>query len=396
VQRRRFGKTEMNVSVLTFGAMRIPPQTDEPPEKNLERAFATLRRALDVGINHIETARGYGLSEQLIGAAIKEGVIRRDEFYLTTKIGPNPSADEYRKALEDSMARMNVSHVDNLDMHGVNSAETLEIATRRGGCLDAAQQAISEGLVGHLGFSTHAPLQVILDTIHTDAFESINLHYYFINPRNRPAVELAAQKDMGVFIISPTDKGGQLFHPSAKLTELCRPWTPIQMNQRWLLSQPEVHTLSLGCARPEEFDAHLPMANRAHGPLTPEEQAVFARLESALAALDGTYCSFCHACLPCPEEVQIPEILRLRNLVKAYDMVSFGQYRYKMLAHKDPQTGERTGGAGHWFPGTDASFCTDCGDCLPRCPLHLSIPSLLRETHELISGEVGKRLWAED
>jgi predicted aldo/keto reductase-like oxidoreductase len=396
VQRRRFGKTEMNVSVLTFGAMRIPPQTDEPPEKNLERAFATLRRALDVGINHIETARGYGLSEQLIGTAIKEGVIRRDEFYLTTKIGPNPSADEYRKALEDSMARMNVSHVDNLDMHGVNSAETLEIATRRGGCLDAAQQAISEGLVGHLGFSTHAPLQVILDTINTDAFESINLHYYFINPRNRPAVELAAQKDMGVFIISPTDKGGQLFNPPAKLAKLCRPWTPIQMNQRWLLSQPEVHTLSLGCARPEEFDAHLPMANRAHGPLTPEERAVFARLEDALTALDGTYCSFCHACLPCPEEVQIPEILRLRNLVKAYDMVSFGQYRYKMLAHKDPQTGERTGGAGHWFPGTDASFCTDCGDCLPRCPLHLSIPSLLRETHELISGEVGKRLWAEE
>ncbi len=396
MQRRRFGKTEMDLSVLTFGAMRIPPAQDESPEQNQARALATLRRALDVGINHIETARGYGLSEQLIGTALREGVIRRDEFYLTTKIGPNASADEYRKALDDSMARMNVTYVDNLDMHGVNTPELLEIATRRGGCLEAARQAMDEGLVGHLGFSTHAPLQVILDAIATDEFESINLHYYYINSRNRPAVDLATSKDMGVFIISPTDKGGQLFNPPAKLTELCHPWTPIQMNQRWLLSQPEVHTLSLGCAHPEEFDAHLDMANREHGPLTPEEQALYARLEQAFVALDGTYCNFCHACLPCPEEVHIPEILRLRNLVKAFDMRDFGKYRYKMLAHIDPQTGERTGGANHWFPGTDAAFCTDCGDCLPRCPLNLPIPTLLRETHELLSGEVGKRLWAEE
>lgn len=395
MQRRRFGKTGMEVSVLTFGAMRIVPNGEEPTEKNLERAFATLRRALDVGINHIETARGYGLSEQLIGAALKEGVLRREEFYLTTKIAPMESADEYRKALDDSMARMNVTFVDNLDMHGINTAALLDIATRKGGCLDAAQQAVSDKKVGHLGFSTHAPLEVLLDTLNTDLFESVNLHYYTINPRNRPAVELAAAKDMGVFIISPVDKGGQLFKPPPRLVELCRPWTPIQMNQRWLLAQPEVHTLSLGCARPEEFDAHLEMANRTHGPLMPEEQAIFAGLERALGVLGDTYCNFCHACLPCPEDVHIPEILRLRNLTHAYGMDEFGKYRYKMLAHKDPQTGARVGGANHWFPGTDAAFCTDCGDCLPRCPLHLDIPTLLRDAHDHLSGEVGKRLWQD-
>src|SRR4051812_46711166 len=101
----------MDLSVLSFGAMRITPDKDESEEQNGERALATLRRALDVGINHIETARGYGISEQLIGTALKQGVIRREEFYLTTKIGPMESADEYRKALDDSMARMGVSHV---------------------------------------------------------------------------------------------------------------------------------------------------------------------------------------------------------------------------------------------------------------------------------------------
>jgi predicted aldo/keto reductase-like oxidoreductase len=385
----------MNLSVLSFGAMRIGPEKDETEAQNHERAFATLRRALDVGINHIETARGYGQSEQLIGLALKQGVIRREEFYLTTKIGPNESADEFRSALDDSMTRMNVSRVDNLDLHGVNTQEHVDLCLRKGTCMAAAQRAIGEGLVGHLGFSTHAPLQVILNAIATDLFQSVNLHYYYINPRNLPAVEQAIARDMGVFIISPTDKGGQLFRPSERLRELCLPWTPIEMNQRWLLAQPEVHTLSLGCERSEEFDAHLEMARRAHGPLTGEEQGIFARLETAMGGLGADYCNFCHACLPCPEDVHIPEILRLRNLAVAFDMQEFGKYRYRMLAHKDAETGERVGGAGHWFPGTDAAFCTDCGDCLPRCPQHLSIPTLLRDTHERLSGEVGKRLWED-
>src|SRR5262249_34996269 len=155
--------------------------------------------------------------------------------------------------------------------------------------------------------------------INTDEFESVNLHYYYINQRNRPAVELATAKDMGVFIISPTDKGGQLFNPPPQLVEMCAPYTPIEMNQRWLLAQPEVHTLSLGAPTPGEFEAARRMAE--HGePLSAEEQAVVARLDAAVAELGSTYCNFCHACLPCPEDVHIPEILRLRNLAHAYDM----------------------------------------------------------------------------
>jgi predicted aldo/keto reductase-like oxidoreductase len=386
----------MDISVMSFGAMRIVSENEETPEQCRERAFATMRRALDVGINHIETARGYGQSETLIGEALKQGVIRRDEFYLTTKIAPSASAEEFRTALDDSMARMNVTHVDNLDMHGVNTPEHVSMCRLPAGCMAAAKAAVTEGLVSHLGFSTHAPLEVILDAINTDAFQSINLHYYYVNQRNRPAVDLATRNGMGVFIISPTDKGGQLFDPPAALVEICRPLTPIQMNQRWLLAQPEVHTLSLGCTRPEEFDAHLDIANRCNGPLGAEERAMFERLEMAMGAVGASFCNFCHACLPCPEDVHIPEILRLRNLVRAYDMTGFGKYRYKMFAHRDAQTGAKVGGAGHWFPGADASFCTSCGDCLPRCPLNLPIPLLLADTHDLLAGEVGKRLWADD
>ncbi|NLH99884.1 MAG: aldo/keto reductase [Chthonomonadales bacterium] len=389
---RRFGKTDLRPTVLTFGAMRIPPEADEDPHAARDRAFATMRRALDVGINHIETARGYGPSEELIGAALAEGVIRRDEFILTTKIAPMETRDAFREALDDSLRRMNVDRIDNLDIHGINTRELLAMATRADGTMGAVRRAMDERIVGHLGFATHAPLEVILEAIETDEFESVNLHYYMLNRRNRPAVERAAGKDMGVFIISPSDKGGQLFHPPQKLQDLCKPFTPIELNQRWLLAQPEVHTLSLGAARPEEFDAHLLGVNR-DGPLSADESAAVARLDGALAELGSTYCSFCHECLPCPEDVHIPEILRLRNLALAYDMKDFGRYRYGMFVRHDAETGERTGGAGHWFPGTQGDFCTRCGECLPRCPLNLPIPDLLAETHELLSGRAGKRLW---
>ncbi len=390
--RRRFGKTNLDMSVLSFGAMRIPPVDGETPEANRQRAFATLRRGLDVGINHVETARGYGLSQALIGQALAEGVVRRDEFLLTTKIGPTETAAEFRGALDDSMLRMGVTYVDNLDIHGINTFDLLELSLRGDGCLAAARRAIDEGIVGHIGFSTHAPLEVILAAIETDEFESVNLHYYYINQRNRPAVELAARKDMGVYIISPTDKGGQLFSPPEALARLCAPFTPIELNHRWLLAQPEVHSLSLGAARPEEYEAHLAAAERG-GPLTADEAAAIARLDARMASLGATLCTFCHECLPCPEDVQIPEILRLRNLTVAYEMSDFARYRYGMMAHRDPETGQRAGGAGHWFPGAQGTFCTNCGDCLPRCPVNLPIPDLLRETHETLVGRTGKRLW---
>ncbi len=220
----------------------------------------------------------------------------------------------------------------------------------------------------HIGFSTHGPLDIILEALNTGLFSFVNLHFYYFFQRNLPAVQLAGEKDIGVFIISPNEKGGLLWKPSEKVASGVKPLTAIQFSARFCLSHSEITTLSMGMHAPEHFPQNLAILNDETY-LSPEDAKTKTKMDASMSAVSGL-CTLCDQCLPCPEDINIPEILRFRNLLESYDMVDYGKYRYNMLE-----------GKGHWFPGTFAFNCTECGDCLPRCPESLDIPELLKETH---------------
>ncbi|HEX8296011.1 MAG TPA: aldo/keto reductase, partial [Chthoniobacteraceae bacterium] len=207
---RRFGRTELQVPVLSCGGMRYQHSWDDVEPKSVSAAGqqnleATIFRALELGINHIETARGYGSSEMQLGWILPR--LAREKLIVQTKVAPFATGEEFRKTFETSMRNLQLEHVELLSIHGINNAELLDWTLRRGGALEVARQLQREGRCRFIGFSTHATTDVILRAIESDAFDYVNLHWYFVNDFHWPAILAAERRDLGVFIISPTDKG---------------------------------------------------------------------------------------------------------------------------------------------------------------------------------------------
>jgi len=390
MQYRRFGRTELHMPVFSCGGMRYQykwqdlPQS-EVPEANQRNLEVTIRRAFELGINHIETARGYGSSEMQLGEVLPQ--LPREQLIFQTKVSPKPDPLEFRRQFKQSLSFCQLDYVDLLGLHGINNEETLHHSVRPGGCLDEAKKLKTEGKVRHIGFSTHGPTEIITQAIETGEFDYVNLHWYYINQWNWSAIEAAKGQDMGVFIISPSDKGGHLYNPPPKLVELCQPLSPMVFNDLFCLSHPEVHTLSLGAARPSDFDEHLkalPLLEQAESLLPP----ILARLEQeAIAILGKDWYDNWQTGLPgyesTPGNVNMQVILWLRNLALAYDMIEYGQARYNLLTN-----------AGHWFPGAKADQIhqLDLQACLISSPYAQKIPSLLAETDQLLGGTPVQRL----
>ena len=387
---RRFGRTEIQMPVLSCGGMRYqhkwddikPEDVPEDGQRNLE---ATILRALELGINHIETARGYGSSEMQLGWILPR--LPREKMIVQTKVAPFATAEEFIGMFETSMRYLKLDHVDLLTLHGINNAELLDWTLRNGGCLDAARKFQREGRCRHIGFTTHATTDIILRAIETGEFDYVNLHWYFVNDFNWPAVEAAAAKDLGVFIISPNDKGGMLYAPPAKMNELCAPLTPMAFNDLYCLARPEVHTLSIGAARPTDFDAHIAALenyDRAAETIAPIEK----RLRAEIARMHGAdWARSWDRGLPnyldVPGEVNVQEIVRLWHFAKALDLTEWAKMRYNLM-----------GNAGHWFPGansanTDAKLIRAA---LGDYPFADRIPAILSEAHALLHGGQQKRL----
>ena len=349
---RRFGRTNLKMPVLSLGGMRFQKSWDEInsseiSQKEQKKVENILNLANKYGFSHIETAKYYGTSEVQLGMGFKS--IDKIPKIIQTKIPPNHDPKIFEEQLLQSFEKLQVKKIDLLSIHGINTPEHLHQAIREGGCIDILRNFQKENLIGHIGFSTHGESSLIEKTIITNFFDYVNLHWYFINQTNSKVIDLAHKYDLGVFIISPTDKGGHLHTPSKKMLELCNPLHPIIFNDLFCLRNKKIHTISVGIAKEKDFDLHL----EAVSLLSESDQyipKILNRLqEESINTLGEEWYQSWERNLPnwqnTPGGINIPVLLWLSNLLDTFDLEEFAKSRYQLL-----------GNGSHWFPGNNANL----------------------------------------
>lgn len=381
MQYSKFGNTGMRVSALGYGAMRLP--TLEDGTCDVERSVPLLRRGIDLGINYIDTAYVYikGTSEVAVGQAIKG--YDREKLYLATKIpvhdDETANPDVWRAKLEESLKRFDTPYIDCILFHGLGWTEFEAHVARPGMALDEARKAQAEGLVRHICFSSHDTVENVVRLIDSGEFAGLLLQYNFLDRHNEPAIARAAEQGMGVAIMGPV-AGGRLATPQGIAVDeegMLEVKTP-ELALRFVWANPNVSVALSGMNEMAQIEENVTAAERA-AHMDEAEMAQVDRLVEKNEKLADLYCTGCGYCMPCPNEVNIPENFRYMNWYRVWGLEEEARKAYAALSEK-----------GTWGPwvgritGLNADACVQCGECEPKCPQNISIIEQLQEVAETL------------
>jgi len=356
--------------------MRLPTREDGTAE--MDTSVPLLRRGIDLGINLLDSAWGYlkGTSEVAVGAAIKG--LARENLVLSTKIPVDDAAagtpKVWRGRLEECLRRLDTPYIDLIFFHNLSWHQFENYASRPGLALDAARQAQAEGLVRHVCFSCHDTTDNVRRLIDTGEFAGVLLQYNYLDRHNEPAIEQAARQGLGVIIMGPVG-GGRLDAPSGVTLDgggsqqLRIP----ELALRFVWSNPHVVAALSGMSNREQLEENVASAHRA-GEMRETEQGQIVRLVEANEKLAELYCTGCGYCMPCPNDVNIPENFRYMNWYRVWGLERQARQAYAKLG----ADGTWTEWAG-MVKGLNAAACVQCGECEPKCPQNIPIIEQLAE-----------------
>ncbi len=367
MQYRLYGNTGKQVSALGYGAMRLPTDHDESVE--------LLRRAMDLGVNFLDTAMGYvgGESEIMVGKAVKG---RRDQVYLSTKNAcwKDWSPEAWRQRLELSLTKLDTGYIDFYAVvHGLSWESYTEHFAKPGGALEAAFRAKQEGLIRHMCMSCHDTPENMIKLIDEGWLEGMIVQYNLLDRRNEPAIQYAHEKGLGVCIMGPVG-GGRLAHPSEHIARMTgAPVASIpDLALRFVLANPHVTCALSGMNTMQQVEENVATCSREE-PLTVQELEAIRNATEENKRLSDLYCTGCRYCLPCEQGVAIPEIFSAMNYHRVWGLTELARRQYARLG-PDNTDGLR-----------NAEACIECGQCEEKCPQNIPIVQQLKESHEALS-----------
>ncbi len=344
LQRVRFGRTGLVVTKLAFGG--IPIQ-----RVSRRDAIRLVRDALELGINFIDTAHGYGHSEELFGEAIQ--TVRRDSVVIATK---SPAADgkTLLSDLDESLRRLRTDHIDIFQLHNVASSKKMAAVMAPRGAFEGLKEGIRAGKIRFAAFSSHS-LPIAAEMIRTGGFDAVQIPFNFLDCQAaEEVIPLAQQADMGVIAMKPL--GGGLLEDA----RLCFRYL---LQFPGVIPDPGIETLPQLCEILEVVESS--------GPLTAEE---IERIEQHRIRLGKEWCHRCDYCQPCPQHIPISTVLIAKSFAR------------RMPAEKAQSF------VAEGFKA--AENCQECRECVQRCPYHLEIPALLKRQRDLWDVFLKTGTWA--
>jgi len=339
---RTLGKTGLRVSAIGLGTAQLGTV-------DTDYAVRLVRRALELGVTYLDTARGYHDSEVKIGLAL-EG--QRNRVVLSTKTGAK-TRDEAWQQITESLERLRTDHVDNCHLHALRAGDDIETRLGPGGALEALIEAKEQGVVRHIGCSAHTSRDVI-DALGRYDFEVILVPMNLVNREPlQELIPLCQKKGVGVTIMKPVATG----------------LLPATLALKWLLNQPIAAAVP-GTTTLAQLEENVLVGHRDYA-LTGEDRAQVAAWQGRL---EHVRCRICGKCLPCPQDIMLPIVLGTEVMYDHYRTMGGEQFRT--------------------FPWSQATIeqeldrrpklisqiqsCTRCGECEPRCPHQLPIMDMLQ------------------
>ena len=324
---RLLGKTGLKISRMGFGG--IPIQ-----KTSAEATKSLLVYLKEQGVNYIDTARGYTVSEEYIGYAI-EGI--REHFVLATKSMAR-TKEAMERDIDISLKNLRTDYIDLYQVHNPSAAD-LEKVCAPGGALEALQEAVKAGKIGHIGITLHSK-EVFETALQLPWVETVMFPYNIVETQGEDLIAQCARKNIGFIDMKPL-AGGAIDDPVTAL--------------RFIVRNPAVTVVIPGMETVQEAAQNLQTVNDLP-PYSPQEQEAVEKIRKELG---NHFCRRCNYCAPCSVGINIPGVFLMEGYYTRYNLKDWAVARYEAFPKK-------------------ASDCVECGVCETRCPYNLPIRGMLK------------------